>query len=248
MDEDNLKNKDGVRDMFEQIAPRYDLLNRLLSFGIDRGWRKKLSRKLVAQLLDRSRTKANRVLDVATGTADLIVAFEKESTKQRLENREYTGIDITQGMVEIGREKLKKRGLSAELKVADAMNLPFGDDRFAAVSCAFGVRNFPDARRGVSEMYRVLCSGGGVYILEYSPSEVKGLWGAIFRFYFKRVLPTIGGWVSGSKAAYEYLPASVDDFLSASEFKEVLLSEGFTDVEVRQLMGGVVTLYSAIKN
>ncbi len=234
-----------VRDMFEDIAPRYDLLNRLLSFGIDKGWRRRLVRDYTRDF--KAWEGELSLLDVATGTADLIVEFSRQTKRRALSLNRIEGMDITPGMLEVGRRKLQKKGVAATLSVGDAMSLEYGDGEFSALSCAFGVRNFPDVRRGVQEMHRVLCSGGRAYILEYSPSEVRGLWGALFKFYFKRILPLVGGLISGSRTAYEYLPSSVDGFYSAQQFAVLLGEVGFSQVRVLQLTGGVVTLYECVK-
>ncbi len=228
--------REEVEEMFDTIAPKYDLLNHLLSFGIDKGWRKKVAKKVAAH-------EPRRVLDVATGTADLLIAMEKRVEKPC----EFVGGDISREMVERGKVKLKKLGISAELMIADALDLPFGDSEFDALTCAFGVRNFQDVEKGVSQMARVLKTGGLCCILEYSPRERKTLWTWMFGVYFKKVLPFIGGVISGSRAAYTYLPKSVEGFCTESEFVEILGKVGFEKTTSQTIMGGVVTLYTGIK-
>ncbi len=225
-----------VEEMFDAIAPRYDLLNHLLSFGIDKGWRKKVAKKVAA-------SSPKKVLDVATGTADLIIAMQKKCGGEC----KFVGGDISTLMLERGKAKLKKLGIEAELIVADALELPFESGEFDALSCAFGVRNFADVEKGVAEMARVLRSGGVCCILEYSPQKRRSLWNSLFRFYFSKILPFIGGLISGNRAAYSYLPNSVEGFCTESEFLEILSKVGFEKVSARSIMGGVVTLYTGYR-
>ncbi len=225
-----------VEEMFDTIAPKYDLLNHLLSFGIDKGWRKKVAKHIAAH-------KQHKLLDVATGTADLLIAIDK-----KVEGKcEYVGVDISKEMIVRGEAKLKKLGIPATMQIADALNLPFKDGEFDALTCAFGVRNFENVEKGVSEMSRVLSSGAVLCILEYSPQERKNLWNCIFRFYFSKILPFIGGLISGDRAAYSYLPRSVTEFYSEEEFVKILEKVGFEKCNVKSIMGGVVTLYKANK-
>ncbi len=231
------KNKrQEVEEMFDAIAPRYDLLNHLLSFGIDKGWRKRVAKKVAA-------TEPSKVLDVATGTADLIIAMAKRVGDEC----EFVGGDISKEMIAVGELKVKKRGINAELLVADALDLPFEDGEFDAVTCAFGVRNFADVERGVSQMARVVRGGGLCCILEYSPQRHRTLWNSLFRFYFSKVLPFVGGVISGNRAAYSYLPRSVEGFYEEADFAELMERVGFREVELRSIMGGVVTLYTGYK-
>lgn len=222
--------------MFDAIAPKYDLLNHLLSFGIDKGWRKRVAKRVAA-------TKPERVLDVATGTADLIIAMAKRVGGEC----EFVGGDISKEMVAVGEVKVRKRGIRAQLQIADALDLPFGDSEFDAVTCAFGVRNFADVERGVAQMARVVRSGGLCCILEYSPQRRRTLWNSLFRFYFSKVLPFVGGVISGNRAAYSYLPKSVEGFYEEGDFVELMGRVGFERVERLSIMGGVVTLYTGYK-
>ncbi len=231
MNNSNENKKERVEQMFDAIAPRYDMLNHLLSFGIDNRWRRQ-----VAKLIKKHNAK--NVLDVATGTGDLLIAIDKQCSCQIL------GLDLSAEMVEIGRKKLTKRGVKAQMMQGDAENLPFESGSFDAVTCAFGVRNFGDIKRGVSEFYRVSAPGALCAILEYSPNQQKGLWNSLFRFYFKRVLPFVGGVISGNRAAYRYLPDSVDGFYAESEFVELMSAIGFEKCKAKSIMGGVVTLYT----
>ncbi len=231
-----MSKREKVEEMFDAIAPRYDLLNRILSLGIDRRWRSKVAR-LVAK------SNPLRVLDVATGTADLLIAMNKATGS----NTTYQGIDISKEMIARGRIKLEKQKIDAELMLGDALNLDFQHSEFDALTCAFGVRNFEDVERGVSEMQRVLKSGAICCILEYSPQRRNTLWNRLFNFYFRSILPRIGRLVSGNKGAYKYLPESVSGFYYEDEFVDLLHRVGFKSAEARSIMGGIVTLYIAYK-
>lgn len=218
--------------MFDRIAPRYDLLNRVLSFGIDRRWRKK-----AVDLLREARPQ--RILDVATGTADLAIEA------MRLEPERVVGIDIAEEMLSIGREKVERLGYEdrIQLRTGDAEKLPFSDSQFDAVLVAFGVRNFEDLRRGLSEMKRVLKRGGSVVVLEFSrPTAfpVRQLYG----FYSRYVLPRVGGAVSRDSGAYQYLPDSIAAFPAGQDFLDVLASVGYQDVQCRPLTFGIASLYT----
>ncbi len=232
--------KEMVEEMFDAIAPNYDRLNHILSLGIDKKWRRKVA-KIIAQK-NRTPNKLN-VLDVATGTADLIIEMSKTCDK----NSSFVGIDISAQMLKIGESKLRKIELNSQLIQGDALSLPFPKDSFEAVTCAYGVRNFEDAKKGVTEMYRVLKNEGVCVILEYSPRKKKNLWNRVFELYFKRILPWIGSWISKNKNAYRYLPKSVENFYTKEEFSTLIAGCGFQSVVAEDIMGGVVTLYQAIK-
>jgi demethylmenaquinone methyltransferase/2-methoxy-6-polyprenyl-1,4-benzoquinol methylase len=218
--------------MFDSIAPRYDLLNRILSLGIDRRWRRKAIRLLASD-------RPTRILDIATGTAD--VAIEA----LRLRPDEIVGVDISEEMLRIGREKLRR--LRAEDRVslvrAPSESLPFEDNRFDAVTVAFGVRNFEDLSKGLSEMCRVLVPGGRVVVLEFSTPEhfpLKQIFGA----YFSNVLPRIGSSISGDRGAYQYLHDSVREFPSGQAFLDVMREAGFDRLQQDVLTFGIASLYS----
>ena len=225
--------REQVERMFDAISPRYDLLNRLFSFGTDQGWRRKVVR-LVAQ------EKVERLLDVATGTADLAIMAPGRVPR-------VTGADISEGMLAHGREKVAKAGLAdrVELVRGDAAALPFPDASFDAVTVAFGVRNFEDLPRGVGGMLRVLKPGGRLFVLEFS--RPHGLLAPFFRFYFHSVMPFIGRLISKDRAAYAYLPASVDAFPEGSAFEAILKNQGAREVRSERLTGGIATLYIARK-
>ena len=222
--------------MFDRIAPSYDILNHLLSLGIDHLWRRRAVREL-------RKFAPKRVLDLATGTCDMAVAIAKG-----IEGVKVTGTDISTEMVEVGRVKVAKRGLSEsiELGIADAENLPYGEGEFDAVTVGFGVRNFTNKEQGLREMRRVLRSGGVVEILELSRPKNK-IFGPIFRFYFHKVMPIVGGWISGDRAAYNYLPASVDKFPAPERFVEMMREAGLQECRAERLTLGVAYIYIGVK-
>lgn len=230
--------KEQVREMFDSIARRYDLLNHLLSLGIDRRWR----RRLVGMV---RRQEPTEVLDVATGTGDLAIAVARALPAARI-----IGVDLSPGMLAIGREKVAARFPEREFPMleGDAERLPFPDGSFGAVTCGFGVRNFESLAKGLGEMHRVLRSDGGrIYILEFSMPPKNNILGKLYRFYFRRVLPGIGRMVSHDARAYTYLPESVGGFPYGERFCALLKETGFDDPAMTVLMGGIATIYTATK-
>lgn len=228
--------KEGVRKLFDNIASDYDKLNHILSLNIDKGWRKKAVRNLV------DTQEPLKVLDVACGTADFTIEIAQKVAK----GSEVIGVDISEGMMAVGREKIKKAGVSAELFVADCENLPYSDNTFDRISVGFGVRNFEHLELGLSQMYRVLSHGGKLVILELSvPSNVFVRW--CYKLYFLKILPAIGGLISGNRGAYEYLPASVLRFPTPDKFISMLKSAGFAQVEHTSLTLGICRMYVAKK-
>lgn len=223
--------REQVEHMFDAIAPRYDLLNRLFSLGVDRAWRRRVLRMLREEPVE-------RLLDLATGTADLALLCARHA-------RSVVGADISEGMLSHGRTKVARAGLAdrVELVRAASESLPFPNGRFDAVTVAFGVRNFDDLDRGLREMHRVLRPGGRVFVLEFS--KARGLMGALFRLYFHRVMPVVGRWVSGDASAYTYLPRSVDAFPEGPAFEQRLRTAGFDSITSKRLSGGIATLYAA---
>ncbi|HEX2572379.1 MAG TPA: bifunctional demethylmenaquinone methyltransferase/2-methoxy-6-polyprenyl-1,4-benzoquinol methylase UbiE [Polyangia bacterium] len=221
----------GSGAMFDNIAPRYDLLNRVLSFGVDRGWRRRTVRSLGLGA-------GGRVLDVATGTGDLALLVAK-----RHPDVTVFGVDPSAGMLAIGHDKIQAGGLAdrVHLTRGDAENLPFADGYFDAVTIAFGIRNVPDRRRGLAEMARVTKAGGRVAILELGEPP-PGLLGAMARFHIHTMVPRIGALLSGARE-YRYLHESIARFPSPEEFAAMMTEAGLEVLSVTRLTFGVATLY-----
>lgn len=219
----------AVQEMFASIAPRYDLLNRVLSLGVDRGWR----RVAAAEALAHS---PRHVLDVATGTGDFAIEL-----KERGPQAEVIGSDFVPQMLDIGREKARARHLNIRFEEGDALRLPYPDASFDAVTCAFGFRNFADYARGLSEMWRVLTPGGRLVLLEFPP-PAPGLFGSVFRLYFQYVLPRIGALVSGNAGAYTYLPESVLAFPDPERLAQMMRATGFR-TRYRPLTFGIAGMW-----
>jgi len=225
--------KEQVQQMFDNIAHRYDFLNRFLSLGIDKGWRKKAIKMLEAY-------QPKRILDVATGTADFAIATLK------INPEEVIGVDISEGMLDVGRKKLTEKGIiNIRLESGDSENLQFDDASFDAVIVAFGVRNFENLEKGLAEINRVLRPGGVAMILEFS--KPKGLFGVIFSIYNKTLLPLWGKLFSGDNAAYKYLPESVAAFPEGDEFKQIMTSVKYKNVTDRRLTFGICSIYTGLK-
>ncbi|MFN8352166.1 MAG: bifunctional demethylmenaquinone methyltransferase/2-methoxy-6-polyprenyl-1,4-benzoquinol methylase UbiE [Flavobacteriales bacterium] len=225
--------REQVEHMFDAISPKYDLLNRVFSLGTDQAWRRRVMRRVAEEPVD-------RLLDVATGTADLAMLAAKQV-------RHVDGADISEGMLAHGREKVQRAGLAGRvvLHQGDAAALPFTDGAFDAVTVAFGVRNFEDLQAGLRGMLRVLKPGGRLFVLEFS----RPSWWMrpIFRLYFHGVMPLIGRLISKDSAAYTYLPASVDAFPEGRAFETILAASGGREVRSERLTGGIATLYIARK-
>ena len=219
----------AVQEMFASIAPTYDLLNRVMSAGVDRGWRGAAA----AQALAHS---PRRVLDVATGTGDFAIEL-KESAPQI----ELTASDFVPQMLDIGREKARARGLDIRFEEGDALKLPYPDGSFDVVTCSFGFRNFADYAQGLAEFWRVLAPGGRLVLLEFPP-PAPGLFGAVFRVYFQHILPRIGGLISGNAAAYSYLPESVLAFPEPERLAQLMRATGFR-TRYRALTFGIAGLW-----
>ncbi len=222
--------------MFNRIAPHYDLLNRLLSLGIDQQWRRK-----AVKLLDTN--KAKHVLDIATGTADVAIQIAK-----CLKPEKVVGVDISTEMLEIGRRKVAKQQLGSliELQEADSENLPFGSNTFDAITVAFGVRNFENLDKGLLEMNRVLKEGGKIVILEFSKPSIFPF-KQIFNGYFKYILPLIGRMTSKDPKAYRYLYESVQAFPEGSRFIEKLKQTDYNSIQCKRLSLGICSIYTAVK-
>ena len=232
---DTSSKKQQVARMFDSISGRYDFLNHFLSLGIDILWRKKAIR-----LLDALQPKI--ILDVATGTGD----FSIEAMS--LHPEKIIGVDISEGMLEVGRRKMREKKLDAviELRSGDSENLPFEDNFFDAVIVAFGVRNFENLDRGLSEMLRVLKPGGRVIVLEFSrPSKFP--FKQLYNVYFTTILPLIGRWISRDQAAYRYLPESVGAFPDGKAFLKILSDIGYKNPQCNPLTFGISSLYWGTK-
>lgn len=226
--------KEQVAEMFNNIAFRYDFLNSLLSLGIHKGWRK----KAVNILKDK---KAKLILDVASGTGDFAIEALKSGADK------VTGVDISEGMLNVGIEKIKKLGLSdkIEMKVADAENLPFANDHFDAITVGFGVRNFENLEKGLKDMLRVLKPGGTLVIIEFS--KPSGLFSYIYKVYFKYITPAIGKVFSKDNRAYSYLPESVEAFPFGKDLTAILTACGYKNASYKALTFGVAMIYMAEK-
>jgi demethylmenaquinone methyltransferase/2-methoxy-6-polyprenyl-1,4-benzoquinol methylase len=222
--------KEQVAEMFDNISKRYDFLNHLLSLGIDKGWR----RKVVKQVMSKN---PQNVLDVATGTADLAIALGKAM------KADVKGLDISAGMLEVGREKVAKRKLkNVELVLGDGENLPFANNTFDAVTVAFGVRNFENLEKGLKDIYRVIKPGGQLVVLEFSQPE-KAPFKQFYNFYFKNILPTIGKLVSKDSRAYTYLPESVQAFPYGDAFLNKLDECGYKNNSSKPVTFGIASIY-----
>ncbi len=227
--------KEQVADMFNNISKRYDLLNHLLSLNIDKGWRTKVVKMVAAD-------EPSLVLDVATGTADLAIALAKGT------GASITGADISEGMLEVGRGKVHKKGLDKKivLELGDSENLPYADNTFDAITVAFGVRNFQNLQNGLRDMKRVLKPGGQLVVLEFSTPK-RFPFKQLYWFYFKAVLPTVGKLISKDPRAYTYLPESVAAFPYGVAFEKELVDAGLKPVKTKPVTFGIATIYQARK-
>ncbi len=230
------KNTDSVAAMFNSIAARYDFLNHFLSLGIDKFWRKQLVREVF-------RHNPKIVLDVATGTGDLAIAIAKKSSEI-----DVVGVDIAPNMLEIARKKVADIDLDKRISLVlgSALNLPFPNNNFDAVIVAFGVRNFENLSLGLKEIFRVLKPGGVFCVLEFSVPRSQPF-SALYKWYFRHLLPFLGGLISGNRNAYTYLPDSVLSFPEGKQFTDILSDVGFQNVSFKRLTFGVASIYIAHK-
>ena len=233
--EDAADKKSQVASMFNSIAGKYDFLNHFLSAGTDIYWR----RKAVDQLKD---LRPARILDIATGTAD----FAIETLRTAAPGAHVTGVDISEGMLDVGRRKLVQKGLTDRIRLdlGDSENLPYADGEFDAVTASFGVRNFAHLEAGLAEMRRVLRPGGKLVILEFSKPTAFPMKQA-YNFYFSRVLPVFGKMISKDRAAYSYLPESVRAFPDGPDFLAILARVGFKEPAWQPLTFGISSIYTA---
>ena len=230
----NERKKEQVTKMFDTISKEYDSLNRVISFGIDIKWRNK-----VVEIVGKNNPET--ILDIATGTGDLAISLTKTSATKII------GLDISEGMLSVGRKKIEKLNLNnkIEMVLADSEEIPFEDASFDAITVAFGVRNFENLEKGLAEINRVLRPGGVAMILEFS--KPKGLFGVIFSIYNKTLLPLWGKLFSGDNAAYKYLPESVAAFPEGDEFKQIMTSVKYKNVTDRRLTFGICSIYTGLK-
>jgi demethylmenaquinone methyltransferase/2-methoxy-6-polyprenyl-1,4-benzoquinol methylase len=229
--DDAKSKKEEVAEMFNNISKRYDFLNHFLSLGIDKIWRK----KAIAELKE---INPSKILDIATGTGDFALAALKINPK------EVVGIDISDGMLSVGKEKMiaKKVDNIITMQLADSENLPFESDYFDALTVGFGVRNFENLEKGLAEMLRVIRPGGKAIILEFSKPKnfpIK----QVFGFYSKYFIPFFGKNISKDEKAYAYLPESVEAFPEGENFKTILRKVGYKDVTSKLVSGGIATIY-----
>ena len=229
--------KEQVEQMFDNIAPTYDKLNHIMSLNIDRMWRRRVMRIV-------RRSKAHKIMDVATGTGDLAIAMAK-----RVDRTQILGVDLSEEMLAVARRKVEKQGLEERimLEKGDAENLTMvTTESIDAATVAFGVRNFENIERGLSEIYRTLKPGGKLVVLEFSmPKNRLVRW--VYSQYAHRLLPRIGGVISKDKQAYTYLPDSVEEFPSPERFAEILRGVGFKSVKTRSQSFGIAYIYDATK-
>lgn len=234
--ESSLAKKEQVANMFNSIAVKYDFLNRFLSGGIDLLWRKKAIKKLKP-------VEPQLILDVATGTADVALM-----TYELLHPQKIIGIDISTGMLELGRKKIEAKGLNnvIELQTGDSEHIQFPDNYFDAITVAFGVRNFENLAKGLKEMLRVLRPGGKLVVLEFSKPK-KGLFSIFYQFYLSKMAPGVVQIFSSNKKAYQYLNNSVQAFPEGQTFLNVMNEAGFTQTQLQSLSLGICTIYCGIK-
>ncbi len=231
----NRSKKEEVAEMFNNISGRYDFLNHFLSLGIDKIWRKKAVKML-------KEIDPKRILDIATGTGD----FAIESLK--LNPDEIVGMDISEGMLQVGREKMVKRKVDhiISMRLGDSEDLPFEDNYFDALTVGFGVRNFQNLEKGLSEMLRVVRPGGKLIVLEFSKPKkfpVK----QYYHFHSKYIIPFFGKTISKDSSAYTYLPESVAAFPEGKDFENILTKLGYKNVQSKLVAGGIATIYSGTK-
>jgi demethylmenaquinone methyltransferase/2-methoxy-6-polyprenyl-1,4-benzoquinol methylase len=234
--ESSAEKKEQVASMFDSIAKRYDFLNRFLSLGIDKGWRKKAIANFEGK-------KMNHLLDIATGTADMaLMAY------QQIQPTKITGIDISEGMMQYGRIKItdKKLNDTIQLSLGDSTEIPFPDNSFDGAMVAFGVRNFADLEKGLKEINRVLQTGSKLVILEFS-QPTSSWFKPFYNLYMKWITPTVGQLFSGNKAAYAYLNDSVIAFPEGPAFLKIFEQAGFTKVSQQKLTLGICSIYCGSK-
>lgn len=223
-----------VKEMFDNIAPAYDFMNRAMTFGIDRLWRRKAIKML-------SRNHPTSILDVATGTGDLAILLARKTDASKI-----TGIDLSEGMIEIGRKKIKQAALDDKITLCqgDCLNLPMPDATFDAVTVAYGVRNFENLLAGYREMLRVIRPGGSITVIELA-TPVSPLVRPLYRLYTRWIIPALGRMVSKDVRAYSYLPESIAAVAQRDSMTSLMTKAGFTDTKWRSLTFGTCIIYTA---
>lgn len=231
----DLSKKQQVEQMFDNISGKYDLLNRILSMGIDVSWRKKVVKSV-------KKENPKTILDIATGTGDLAIAMGKAT------DAKITGFDLSAGMLEVGRKKVEEQNLQNRIEMiqGDAENMPFEDNSFDVITVAFGVRNFENLEKGLNDIYRVLKPGGKFIILEFSQPESFPM-KQLYSFYSGTVLPKIGKKISKDQSAYTYLPDSVQAFPYGEEMKKILKKSKFVEPYDKKLTFGIASIYESKK-
>lgn len=234
---DNSRSKtEQVREMFDSIAPAYDFMNRAMTFGIDKLWRAKAVRML-------RRVSPRRILDIATGTGDLAILLAR-----KLNPEQVTGVDLSEGMIEIGRKKVEEVGLNGTIKLlqGDCLSLPMVADTYDCVTVAYGVRNFEHLLQGYREMLRVLRPGGMICVIELS-TPTSPIVKPFYKFYTRYIIPAVGRMVSKDVRAYSYLPESIAAVPQGDDMLAIMREAGFTDTRHRPLTFGTCTIYTATK-
>ncbi|MEE9373279.1 MAG: bifunctional demethylmenaquinone methyltransferase/2-methoxy-6-polyprenyl-1,4-benzoquinol methylase UbiE [Saprospiraceae bacterium] len=224
--------KDQIRNMFDNISGKYDRLNQILSLGIERSWKIKMVKEIKA-------SGAYNILDIATGTADIAVLMA-----QKIPNAQIIGLDLSPKMIEVAKKKITKKGLEKriELIVGDSEALKYKNESFDAVSVSFGVRNFENLEKGISEINRILTKGGKIFVLEFSKPTIFPF-KQLFNLYFGNILPKIGSWISKDKSAYTYLFESVQIFPDYKKFTDILEKCGFKNCKWKAYTLGICCLY-----
>ncbi len=231
----DLTKKQQVEQMFDNISGKYDLLNRILSMGIDVSWRKKVVKSV-------KKENPKTILDIATGTGDLAIAMAKAT------DAKITGFDLSAGMLEVGKRKIAEENLQDRIEMiqGDAEKMPFADDSFDVITVAFGVRNFENLKNGLDDIYRVLKPGGKFIILEFSQPEAVPM-KQLYTFYSRYILPKIGKKISKDQSAYTYLPDSVKAFPYGDEMKKILKNSNFVEPFDKKLTFGIASIYESLK-
>ena len=231
----DLTKKQQVEQMFDNISGKYDLLNRILSMGIDVSWRKKVVKSAKKQ-------NPKTILDIATGTGDLAIAMAKAT------DAKITGFDLSAGMLEVGKRKIAEENLQDRIEMiqGDAEKMPFADDAFDVITVAFGVRNFENLKKGLDDIYRVLKPGGKLIILEFSQPQAAPM-KQLYSFYSRYILPRIGKKISKDQSAYTYLPDSVKAFPHGDEMKKILKNSNFVEPFDKKLTFGIASIYESLK-